>query len=674
LDQWLVENSHVRDHIMALLCLLGTRYDALHAVGFRLVSKVTTTSDSDGKELMGPIEGFFRFVRDLERSLSGSHDVVTSDLSLRNSNTWSEIMTACEYTSGAGEATDQPDSFKQGLSRKVAATGDSTPRACSYVLKSGFHAQHWYNCYTCGLVWDKGCCSLCALICHQGHDVAYSRHSSFFCDCGGEAPTHEENRVPCKCLTSIDSGDAEKLFNEEEWALLNGPLDESECVSSDSEVACTHSEDSELYTSAARVASSRLERYARFSLDRLKTEAVRGNWTSSLFELLRSHRQLWSLKDKELSHADYDVTNEELSTATSALEASSVRSLVLSLHGRNGKTSNLELLPRQALVPLRSFRTSSFQLGLSNDITMDRVKRAMLSKNSIMRRALVADCRGRMIVAEPSSLLFCAVLPSVNVRYEEKSAEVPCGRAQMSILGSSPMQLNIVGMELCRENERHLAVWGTTEASVVILSKGCDKVERTIELMFELEPDECEVDYLVKCAWVPGSQTIVVVACGPFVKLFDLRLAEEDKANSLASYSFAYEAVLRDVALVPTPSAESHIGTSRPTTPATDKVKLFVLLDIGHLLTIDLNFDESGQLKEQGDMYIESGEGISFPIGGVHMNHSTQIVSADTKTRTLGEGSSLVFLPKSGVLLYACASSSVVALLLDATGNVTWKF
>jgi len=68
-------------------------------------------------------------------------------------------------------------------------------------------------------------------------------------------------------------------------------------------------------------------------------------------------------------------------------------------------------------------------------------------------------------------------------------------------------------------------------------------------------------------------------------------------------------------------------------------------------------------------MYIESGEGISFPIGGVHMNHSTQIVSADTKTRTLGEGSSLVFLPKSGVLLYACASSSVVALLLDATGN-----
>ena len=103
-------------------------------------------------------------------------------------------------------------------------------------------------------------------------------------------------------------------------------------------------------------------------------------------------------------------------------------------------------------------------------------------------------------------------------------------------------------------------------------------------------------------------------------------------------------------------------------------MKLFVLLHIGHLLTIDLNFDESGQLKEQGDMYIESGEGISFPIGGVHMNHSTQIVSADTKTRTLGEGSSLVFLPKSGVLLYACASSSVVALLLDATGNVTGNF
>lgn len=504
--------------------------------------------------------------------------------------------------------------------------------------------------------------------------MAYSRHSSFFCDCGGEAPTHEENRVPCKCLTSIESGAAEKLFKGEEWALLNGPPDESECISSDSEIACTHSEDSELYTSAARVASSRLERYARFSLDKLRTEAVRGAWTSSLFELLRSHRQLWSLKDKELSHADYAVTSEEPSTLPLAVETSSDRSLVLSLRGRDGKTSNLELLPRQALVPLRSFRASSFQLGLSNDNTTDRVKRAILSKNGIVRRAVVADCRGRMIVAEPSSLLFCAVLPSVNVRYEDKSAEVPCGRAQMSILGSSPIKFNIVGMELCHENERYLAVWGTAEASIVILSKACDKVERTIELAFELEPDECEVDYLVKCAWIPGSQTILVVACGPFLKLFDLRLAEEDKANSLASYSFAYEAVLRDVALVPTPSAETHIGTSRPTTPATDTVKLFVLLDIGHLLMIDLDFDESGQLKEQGDMYIESGEGISFPIGGVHMNHSTQIVSADTKTRTLGEGSSLVFLSKSGVLLYACASSSVVALLLDATGNITGNF
>jgi hypothetical protein len=302
------------------------------------------------------------------------------------------------------------------------------------------------------------------------------------------------------------------------------------------------------------------------------------------------------------------------------------------------------------------------------------MKRAMLFKNGIVRRALVADCRGRLIVAEPSSLLFCAILPSVNVRYEEKSSEVPSGRGQISILGSSSVKFSIVGMELCRENERRLVVWGTSQASVMILSKGCDKVERAVELTFDLEPEHCEADYVVKCAWIPGSQTILLVACGAFVKLFDLRLADDDKANSLASYCLAYEAVLRDVALVPSPSAESHFSTTSQATPSAGKVKLFVLLDIGHLLAIDLNFDESGQLKEQGDMYIESGEGISFPIGGVCMNHSTQIISGETRTRTLGEGSSLVFLSKSGVLLYSCVSSSVVALLLDATGNITGNF
>ena len=35
-----------------------------------------------------------------------------------------------------------------------------------------------------GMVEGVGCCSICARVCHRDCDVTYSKHGSFFCDCG----------------------------------------------------------------------------------------------------------------------------------------------------------------------------------------------------------------------------------------------------------------------------------------------------------------------------------------------------------------------------------------------------------------------------------------------------------------------------------------------------------
>lgn len=58
-----------------------------------------------------------------------------------------------------------------------------------------FINQHWYNCHTCNMVDGVGVCTVCAQVCHRGHDVTYSKHGSFFCDCGG----NEEGG--CRALT-----------------------------------------------------------------------------------------------------------------------------------------------------------------------------------------------------------------------------------------------------------------------------------------------------------------------------------------------------------------------------------------------------------------------------------------------------------------------------------------
>jgi hypothetical protein len=109
-------------------------------------------------------------------------------------------------------------------------TTSSVPNACSYVLQSGFHQQHWYNCFTCNLIWDKGCCTLCALRCHEGHDVTYSRHSSFFCDCGGEPPGEGESRGPCKCVTPISSGEVKRILEGQKWPVIVTRREVCDCL------------------------------------------------------------------------------------------------------------------------------------------------------------------------------------------------------------------------------------------------------------------------------------------------------------------------------------------------------------------------------------------------------------------------------------------------------------
>jgi E3 ubiquitin-protein ligase UBR4 len=60
-------------------------------------------------------------------------------------------------------------------------------RLCTFTqTQKEFMNQHWYHCHTCKMVDGVGVCSVCAKVCHANHDVTYSKHGSFFCDCGAK--------------------------------------------------------------------------------------------------------------------------------------------------------------------------------------------------------------------------------------------------------------------------------------------------------------------------------------------------------------------------------------------------------------------------------------------------------------------------------------------------------
>ena len=72
---------------------------------------------------------------------------------------------------------------------------DLCDKLCTFtVTQKEFINQHWYHCHTCKMLDGVGVCNVCAQVCHKGHDVTYSKHGSFFCDCGA----NEEGS--CKAL------------------------------------------------------------------------------------------------------------------------------------------------------------------------------------------------------------------------------------------------------------------------------------------------------------------------------------------------------------------------------------------------------------------------------------------------------------------------------------------
>ncbi|PAV85643.1 hypothetical protein WR25_08252 isoform B [Diploscapter pachys] len=82
-------------------------------------------------------------------------------------------------------------SFSSSVSRASNTALQSSTSAsgllplCTYsTTQEEFVNQHWYNCYTCNMVDTVGVCTVCAVNCHRGHDLSYSKRGSFFCDCG----------------------------------------------------------------------------------------------------------------------------------------------------------------------------------------------------------------------------------------------------------------------------------------------------------------------------------------------------------------------------------------------------------------------------------------------------------------------------------------------------------
>lgn len=655
-DGWLPRKTTSRVFILDILLFYGCRAGRLHEIGSVLLNIIQSSEMCGGRTGNGidlePLIRYFRFVEGLRLSISRKEkrDPPAHVSCEADNGHSSELLTIGQSQSGKSDPL-----FKR-----------SPPRSCSYALKSGFHGQHWYNCYTCGLTWDKGCCTLCALVCHEGHDVSYSRYSSFFCDCGAEdGGEGDRSRVSCKCLSSLPKEKIQELFEKEGWILPQRGAKNARDATNCSPVEFLSkfwAISGSFYIDIARTSFSK---QVRQSLDELATEARRSGWFESLFEIMRKCFEDWAMP----SH-DTKFLQDTLAIDFEPEECDRNEFLRQSLQKRMGKPTDIVLLSSNAIVPMRAAKSNSFQVKFSGS-TAERLKR---SKNEISRSAIVADSRGRLVIAEPCSLLFCSAAPCVNMRHVASMADIPLSRSSVCILGSSCVKFNVIGMQLCSCNDRHLLVWGASEACVIVLKDSHDGIDLTVSLSLDLDPAECETDYVVKCEWVPGSQTCVAVGCGRFVSIFDVsRTDNESRSLPVVSFSLGFDSNLRDIEVAPAYGLKQSMKSVPDSKP--DKAAiLFMMLESGRLYSVDLEYDTDGKPSARVDQQFETDESISLPLSGVRSYQGSSIGSAGTHQKTLGDGSCLTYLNQSNLLLYKSTSSCVLALTLGITGKIIGSF
>ena len=417
---------------------------------------------------------------------------------------------------------------------------DSSKNICTYV-KGGdeFSVQHWYNCYTCGLHWDKGCCGLCARVCHKGHDVVYSRQSSFFCDCGhgGDVASSNFSGIKCMCLSSLSQSKMKLAYLQKKLspvAAKRKPSLQLARASSDT-AAPEMDENIDKYLVLSNEAKSKLVK-----------QSVDQNWVDKIFQLfLAFYRQAIFDPSFKVSANPDDMEVDEKDQGTpmsqpGRLRGCSVGSVddfklddILNPSSaepllRRSKPLELSVLHKTSILsPLRTTTASSLRLRDESALAF-RSHSTIMAEYGLRKNIVAVDSRGRMITVEGKNLNFSVASPFTNVKILstvcwEKSA---LNKSDMCITSKYPMDYQPLGIRINKTNERLLLVWGACNLHVLVLDKSCTGVVKAVSINLEME--HCMSESVVDAMWVRNptslavSESCFVVCTTNSVKYYDI--------------------------------------------------------------------------------------------------------------------------------------------------------
>ncbi|PIK61995.1 putative E3 ubiquitin-protein ligase UBR4-lik e [Apostichopus japonicus] len=405
-----------------------------------------------------------------ERVAMTAYDMETTSMDVDSD--WADEMGVDDEDSG-GE-----DSDEDSLCNKL----------CTFTLtQKVFMNQHWYHCHTCKMVDGVGVCTICAKVCHKGHELSYAKYGSFFCDCGAK----EDG----SCMALIKRHPGSNLESSMSTASMPSPF--SSGVSTNAN-ANTNDRGSNTSTGSGRPRTQweeiNLGNGAIFRSDK-RNDTPSGpiiellgslmspieehyNQTSAVGTTARAQSALHRLHTEEKT-VDF---SEQLMVPTLGSQEGAFENVRANFSGDQGQTI------RQLL----------------NAHMLHRVAMCCLA-SPYGRRQHLAVCheKGRITVLQLSALL--------------KQADSSKKKLTLTRLSSATVPFTVLGITGNPCNEDFLAVCGLKDCHVLTFT-GAGTVSDQLVLHCQLEAG----NFIIKALWLPGSQTELAIVTADFVKIYNL--------------------------------------------------------------------------------------------------------------------------------------------------------
>ncbi|CAH1119052.1 unnamed protein product [Phaedon cochleariae] len=471
------------------------------------------------------------------------------------------------------------DSDEDSLSNKL----------CTFtVTQKEFMNQHWYHCHTCKMLDGVGVCSICARVCHKGHDLSYAKYGNFFCDCGAKddgscqalvkrsPQSVETNQAVGLVSTQPSVGfSSEQMLTSSLRRRASSPIPSDKVLYKEKKAGCIVKQlDSSKefiinYLGSSSVTGSLLE-FLQTLIPAVEETCRQNSPVGCHVRGVKALEQLYYNNEKKYIYTD------QLMVPTLGSQEGAFENVRMSYAGEQGQTI------RQLL---------------SAHIVRRVAMCCMTSTQGRRQHLAVSHEKGKITVLQLSALL--------------KQADSSTRKLTLTRLSTAPIPFTVLSLSSNLCNEDFLAVCGLKDCHILTFTSGGSVSDHLV-----LHPQLETGNFIIKALWLPGSQTELALVTADFVKVYDLGIDALSPryfflvpSGKIRDCTFMYEDGIYHILLMSSPG---HIYTEVLNEDSSTKYGTFYVtntLDVYHLDVTDVN----GQLAGGGvSIYYSHTLGLLF--------------------------------------------------------------